>query len=140
MIHSVVTVFSAPTPRRHTVVARGLTLILLYLRREGLRSLTVKRIARCVATDTHYTRTIIGHGLSHLARLGFLIKWTRSSPVTYVPTQAFYEWLQQHPCLDGCASDGGVCGLYGTPYCPFLQGVSGGGRRDNRADSAGVVP
>ncbi len=108
-------------------LARGLGLVLTYLRlHPGAKALSAKRVVQALGLEGRNAYTEVGLALRHLARLGLLVPWRTSRPLLYLVPQELHLWLEEHPCLSSCFSDSGVCGLYGTPRCPFMQGFSGG--------------
>ena len=113
--------------------AWGLRLVLEYFRREYRRSGRLPLYVRVSSVASSLglggdrgARTSIGVALGHLARNGYLLRGSNGRNKGYYVLDTLLDHFEAYPCLRGCASDGSVCGLLGTPQCPFLQGVVGG--------------
>ena len=113
--------------------AWGLRLVLEYFRLEYGRTGRVPLYVRVSSVASSLglggdrgARTSIGVALGHLARNGYLLRGSNGRNKGYYVLDTLLDHFEAYPCLRGCTSDGSVCGLLGTPQCPFLQGVAGG--------------
>ena len=105
-------------------VKRGLALLRRWLRgRPTFFELVPGRIARQLGIG-HGAAVDIGYALRWWENIGYVTK-IGEDPARYLPTPKLAMVLEAYGCLgrDECDSVS-ACGLIGTRYCPFLQGVT----------------
>lgn len=122
-------VFCHPINTSFKRLKNGLRLLKVILKHRyngKITTIVPSMIKRYVKDATRGDVTDIGYALRYLERLGYVVRTNKGRPSRYLLLPSLLMILDEHGCLNGCENNSGLCGLYATRYCPFLEGIIGG--------------